>query len=90
MNSKSLNSGVFISAIIEEYKYREHVGEKPGAEHWTTCSDSRKRLFSSIRDRYCRFLGVDIYEFPYSEDGVILYWHRYRKIPGDKGNTNET
>lgn len=81
MNTKSLDTECFLKCIAHVFENVEREDKKPGSEHWTTHSESRRWLFEEVRQLFCTRKGVNLWEFPYSEDAVVLYWFRYRKVP---------
>lgn len=78
-SKKGFNTDALFESVRATQKDIDAAGLKSGAERWSVHSDYRRKLWEMVRQHYCLSVGVDAWEFPYSEDGVALVHVRIRK-----------
>lgn len=54
-------------------------GDKPSAEKWTANSHYRNEMFMAVRSLYCKRTKCKPWNFPFSVDGVVNAFLRFRK-----------
>lgn len=80
-----------VEALFESVgEYRAKIvaaGDKPSAEKWTANTEHRNKIHREVRNLYCTKTGCKRWNFPFSVDGVVLAFLRYRK---ESKNRNAT
>lgn len=79
MKTEDFDVEALFDAVRESRNHMVSIGEKPSAEKWSANSDHRNKLFEMVKCRYCGKTGCKPWNFPFSVDGVVLAFLRFRK-----------
>ena len=79
-----LDPKFFLQSIIIVFDVYEATGKEPGAERWSDFRKYREQVVKDITREWSKASTIDDAEFGWSEDRVIRYWKRFRKMTPDQ------